>query len=515
MGNKIAAMLVAAILYAVSLHAENTAPVTQSSSGNQSPNIIAGRDATVNFGLKKEEYRQMLREELQRATKERLKPSLTAEERRLLEQKIKALEEKNTNLQKSYEEELTRRKSAGKALEKLQGQLSPARLEEAGRLLQEGDTTAAEQVFDEVVDKEGKSVALAAYQSGQLAKGHLDYAKAMRQYKKSVALEEDNPDYLLAAEQMALTMADYDRAQEWLERLLKLREKDENNRLALARVQHDLAWCYEEQGEYGKAESFYKRSLEIRQKAIGKKHSSVAATRNNLAGLYRLQGRYKEAESAYKHIIDILKKYPKKNHLNLAVTLNNLAGLYEYQKRYKEAEHLYHQAIFLLIGTGKKQTLQVVAIFSNLAGIYKVQGRYEKTEHTLKTSLEIIKDVLGENHPTHATLIQNLATLYREQARYEEAEPLYKSSLKVFEQALGKEHPAVALNLWNLAVLYQQQGKYNQANSLYQRALYIFTNNLPAGHPYIREVQAAYDLLKLKMVSSKRGVTHRPPTPQK
>jgi hypothetical protein len=47
---------------------------------------------------------------------------------------------------------------------------------------------AAEQVFDEVVDKEGNSVALAAYQSGQLAEGRVDYAKAMRQYKKAVGL---------------------------------------------------------------------------------------------------------------------------------------------------------------------------------------------------------------------------------------------------------------------------------------------------------------------------------------
>ena len=74
-------------------------------------------------------------------------------------------------------------------------------------VFQQGDTEAAEQVFDEVVDKEGRSVALAVYQSGSLAEGRLDYAKAMRQYKKAAVLEDDNPEYLLAVGKMARTVA--------------------------------------------------------------------------------------------------------------------------------------------------------------------------------------------------------------------------------------------------------------------------------------------------------------------
>ncbi len=140
-------------------------------------------------------------------------------ERHLLEAQLKGVQEKLANLQKSYEEEQERRKVADKALAELKGQLPEARIAAAQKSLEQGDTEAAEQVFDEVVDKEGKSVALAAYQSGQLAEGRFDYTKAMRQYKKAVALEEDNPDYLLAAGTMACTLADYDRAQEWLTKM--------------------------------------------------------------------------------------------------------------------------------------------------------------------------------------------------------------------------------------------------------------------------------------------------------
>lgn len=117
--------------------------------------INAGGDVTISKlgGLSKEDFQQMLREELARANQEMQARGLAAEERRLLELKAKAAEEKLADLQKSYEEELARRRNAEKALDDFKGQLPDARLEAAGKSLREGDAAAAEQVFDDVADK--------------------------------------------------------------------------------------------------------------------------------------------------------------------------------------------------------------------------------------------------------------------------------------------------------------------------------------------------------------------------
>ena len=142
--------------------AETAAQVNQSTSGDKSPVINTdGGDATVNYGLKKEEYRQMLQEELARSLKGMQASGLAAEGRQLLEQQVKAAEEKLANLQQSYEEEIKRRRNAVEALGKLQGKLPEARIAAAQKSLEQGHTEAAEQIFDEVVDKEGSSVALA------------------------------------------------------------------------------------------------------------------------------------------------------------------------------------------------------------------------------------------------------------------------------------------------------------------------------------------------------------------
>ena len=58
---------------------------------------------------------------------------------------------------------------------------------------------------------------------------------------------------------------------------------------------YNLAWLYETQGDYAKAEPLYKRSLAIDEKALGPGHPTVAASLQTLARLYRATKRDKEA----------------------------------------------------------------------------------------------------------------------------------------------------------------------------------------------------------------------------
>ena len=65
---------------------------------------------------------------------------------------------------------------------------------------------------------------------------------------------------------------------------------------------------YSDQGRYAEAESLYKRSLAIREKAFGPEHPLVATSLNNLASLYRNQGRFEEALVASRSSTDIYLK---------------------------------------------------------------------------------------------------------------------------------------------------------------------------------------------------------------
>ncbi len=60
----------------------------------------------------------------------------------------------------------------------------------------------------------------------------------------------------------------------------------------LATTLNYLGLVYDAQGKYAEAEPLYKRSLAIREKALGPEHADVAMSLNNLALLYKAQGRY-------------------------------------------------------------------------------------------------------------------------------------------------------------------------------------------------------------------------------
>ena len=71
---------------------------------------------------------------------------------------------------------------------------------------------------------------------------------------------------------------------------------------------NNLAELYRDQGRYAEAEPLYKRSLAIREKALGPDHPDVATALNNLAVLYEDQGRYADAEPLYKRSLAIQRK---------------------------------------------------------------------------------------------------------------------------------------------------------------------------------------------------------------
>ena len=61
-------------------------------------------------------------------------------------------------------------------------------------------------------------------------------------------------------------------------------------------------------GRYAEAEPLYRRSLEVREKQLGRDHPDVATSLNNLANLYWSMGRYAEAEPLYRRSLEIREK---------------------------------------------------------------------------------------------------------------------------------------------------------------------------------------------------------------
>ncbi len=97
-------------------------------------------------------------------------------------------------------------------------------------------------------------------------------------------------------------------------------------------------------GRVAEATTLAKRSLAIKEKALGPEHPDVATSLNNLAVLYQAQGRYKDAGPLYRRALAIREKTLGPEHPNIVTTLNNMAKLYEKMGKKKEAAEFLERA---------------------------------------------------------------------------------------------------------------------------------------------------------------------------
>ncbi|MBK7837542.1 MAG: tetratricopeptide repeat protein [Candidatus Obscuribacter sp.] len=72
---------------------------------------------------------------------------------------------------------------------------------------------------------------------------------------------------------------------------------------------NNLGWLYHQNGNHARAESLYKRAIEIWERALGPDHSFVAACLENYADLLRKTNRGNEAVSLDQRVKEIRSKF--------------------------------------------------------------------------------------------------------------------------------------------------------------------------------------------------------------
>lgn len=256
-----------------------------------------------------------------------------------------------------------------------------------------------------------------------------------------------------------------------------------------------LGMLYRAQGRYAEAEPLYRRSLAIREMALGESHLDVGVSLNNLGLLYRVQGRDAEAEPLIERALAIVEKALGAEHPNVAAVLSNLGELYRQQGRLADAEPLFQRSLAIRETAFGPDHPDVAIPLNNLAGLYRAQGRYPDAEPLYQRALIIREGALGPEHPSVGTALNNLAGIYELLGRHAEAEPLHQRDLAISEKALGPNHPDIGISLNNLAELYRTQGRNAEASPLYRRCIRIFigmSNQVGRPHPNLEAAISNY-----------------------
>jgi CHAT domain-containing protein len=129
-------------------------------------------------------------------------------------------------------------------------------------------------------------------------------------------------------------------------------------------------------GDYEKAEQMHLRALNIKERALGSEHPSVAVSLNNLASLYNEIGDYEKAEQMHLRALNIKERTLGLEHPSVAKSLNNLAVLYYEKGDYANAESLNQRALAIREKAVGPEHPDVVESLVHLAVLYATKGDF-------------------------------------------------------------------------------------------------------------------------------------------
>ena len=167
-----------------------------------------------------------------------------------------------------------------------------------------------------------------------------------------------------------------------------------------------------ELGEYGQADHFLQKAIEIDLNAINSQQEKI-----------------------------------DQRKLSLAQSLVGQADIAETRLNYQKAIDLYQKALDTL---PKDRQATRATCLNNLGLLYNTVANYEKAEPLMRQALVIDEKAFGPEHPNVATYLNNLAMLLHATNRLDEAEPMYRRVVKILEKSLGPEHPNTKIVRGNL-----------------------------------------------------------------
>ena len=252
---------------------------------------------------------------------------------------------------------------------------------------------------------------------GTLHRIRAKYQKAETQFKKALREAEeklpgDDPDLASTLNNLAVLYkytGKFDSAENLYRRALAILKKIRNP-LELAALYHNLGGLEHSRGRFAKGEPFARKSVVLREEALGQGHPDVAADMAALAGLLDGQGKFKEAKSLYARSLTIFRRVFGDEHYEIAVTLNNLAALHAQEGKFALAQRQYKRAIQIktkLLGANHPD----VAVSRHNLGVLLVSlGKAEQGKAVLRRALKAFERELGSTHPKSISCRQNLTS---------------------------------------------------------------------------------------------------------
>ena len=424
-------------------------------------------------GYTAEQYNKNLNEDL--ASRKKDWERANGAEKALISLQLSAIQEKQFNLQKSYQDTLAENQKLNLALNEFKTKnlkITTQQFIDAQSALQRGDSSKADIVFKEIENAENEhiaSAANAAYQRARIANNAFRWKDALELASKANHLYPKSELYTSFYATLLLNTGDSLQAEKLYEQSLQLAiNKYGTNSLEAANQHSGLAEAYKT-SNFELAESHNLKAIEIAK--APRKDAPINSLflgnlYSNLATLYQENGKYSESEINQLKAIAIHEKALPANHPDLSIDYNNLAGLYRLQGKLNEAEKYQLKSIAIDEKALPVGHPSLPRHYDNLAQIYMLKGSKPiDMPSLLKAKLFLLKAIgLLEKYPPPVesnvgSTYLNLGFTYIFMQDYKAAEPYFAKAADIAVKYFGVSDGRTQTAIQNYIVCLKKQNK--------------------------------------------------------
>jgi tetratricopeptide (TPR) repeat protein len=301
-----------------------------------------------------------------------------------------------------------------------------------------------------------------------------NFADAERMYR--AALDKKPPDSLSVAtiwNNLAVLRkrqyrsgdaeADYQKALDLRRKLLGSLHAE------VAGTLNDLGLACERTGHYQRAGALFEEALRILE-ASDPGSRDLANVMNNLSVIERIFKRNDQAAGLLRRSLSMKERALGPDNPDVGVSLNNLAKVLEDQNERVAAGALYSRAIAIFEKCGQNCVENTAIALASAGSLMAREQRYDEAEAAEKRALGLL-DSEGHRDPSiTAFVLNNLGDLYTATKRFEEAELSFQRCLSVQEQLFRPDHPLLIETLRAYGGLLRHMGKKTEAQRVEIRA---------------------------------------------
>jgi len=243
------------------------------------------------------------------------------------------------------------------------------------------------------------------------------------------------------------------------------------NDAIVADAYQKLGFQYVYQSKYDTTLLYWKKSLQISKKILGKKHITVARLCNNIGNVYADKNEYSLALQYYLKSLQIKIELLSENHIDLATSYGNIGVVYWEKNEYDLALEYHFKSLQIYIELLGKKNTDVALTYNNIGIVYWNKNEYDLALQYYFKSLQIKKELLGEKHTSVALTYDNIGNVYLWKEEFGLALEYHFNALQIYKEQLGEKNILVAKSYGNIGDVYNDKNEYNLTLQYYQKAM--------------------------------------------